>query len=71
MQSGRYSVGEVAERVGYRGQAAFAAAFQRKFHVAPSRLGRGEPLAPLPPHGRPPRVDRVGPVRASRRRRGR
>jgi AraC-like DNA-binding protein len=63
LQSGRYSVGEVAERVGYLSQAAFAAAFQRKFHVAPSSLRHGDPLAVLPPHGRPPRVDRV---RASR-----
>jgi AraC-like DNA-binding protein len=38
LESGRYSVGEVAERVGYQGQAAFTAAFHRKFHVAPSRL---------------------------------
>jgi AraC-like DNA-binding protein len=65
LQSGRYSVGEVAERVGYRGQAAFAVAFHRKFHVAPSSLRRGEPGAPLPPHGQPPRL------KGSKRRRGR
>ena len=56
LESGRYSVGEIAERVGYTGQAAFAVAFQRKFHVAPSsvrpRASAGRPLAP---HGRPPR----------------
>ncbi len=54
LESGRYSVGEVAERVGYRGQAAFAAAFHRKFHVSPSSVRRAEPGTPLPPHGRPP-----------------
>ena len=40
LESGRYSVGEVAERVGYRGQAAFAAAFHRKFRQPPSRVVR-------------------------------
>jgi AraC-like DNA-binding protein len=40
LESGRYSVGEVAERVGYRGQAAFAAAFHKKFRQAPSRVVR-------------------------------
>ena len=44
--------GEVAERVGYRGQAAFAVAFHRKFHVPPSSLRRGEPALPCP--RRPP-----------------
>ncbi len=61
LESGRYSVGEVAERVGYRGQAAFATAFQRKFHVPPSRVRRVSTGTPLPPHGRPPkRPGRVG-----------
>jgi len=58
LESGRYSVGEIAERVGYTGQAAFAVAFQRKFHVAPSSV-RPRPSAdggrPLAPHGRPPK----------------
>jgi len=58
LESGRYTVGEIAERVGYTGQAAFAVAFQRKFHVAPSSV-RPRPAAsagrPLAPHGRPPR----------------
>jgi AraC-like DNA-binding protein len=40
LESGRYSVGEVAERVGYRGQAAFAAAFHKKFRHPPSRVLR-------------------------------
>ena len=40
LESGRYSVGEIAARVGYTGQAAFAVAFQRKFHVAPSSVRR-------------------------------
>jgi len=40
LESGRYSVGEVAERVGYRGQAAFAAAFHKKFRHPPSRVVR-------------------------------
>jgi AraC-like DNA-binding protein len=62
LESGRYSVGEIAERVGYTGQAAFAVAFQRKFHVAPSSVrprGAGAGSAaggrPLAPHGRPPK----------------
>ena len=38
IESGRYSIGEVAERVGYRGQAAFAAAFHKKFRVPPSQV---------------------------------
>lgn len=58
LESGRYTVGEIAARVGYTGQAAFAVAFQRKFHVAPSSV-RPRPAAtagrPLAPHGRPPR----------------
>ena len=56
LESGRYSVGEVAERVGYRGQAAFAAAFHKKFRVPPSSVRRAEPGERLPPHGRPPRL---------------
>ncbi len=55
LESGRYSVGEIAERVGYNGQAAFAVAFQRKFHVAPSSVRPRPSEAPLAPHGRPPR----------------
>lgn len=55
LETGRYAVGEVAARVGYARQAAFAAAFQRKFHVAPSAVKRKPAGAPLPPHGRPPR----------------
>jgi AraC-like DNA-binding protein len=56
LESGRYTVGEIAERVGYTGQAAFATAFQRKFHVAPSSV-RPRPASgtPLAPHGRPPK----------------
>ena len=38
IETGRYSMGEVAERVGYRGQAAFAAAFHKKFRVPPSKV---------------------------------
>jgi AraC-like DNA-binding protein len=38
IESGRYSVGEVAERVGYHGQAAFAAAFHKKFRMPPSQV---------------------------------
>jgi AraC-like DNA-binding protein len=56
LESGRYSVGEIAARVGYTGQAAFAVAFQRKFHVAPSSVRpRAAQTRPLAPHGRPPR----------------
>jgi AraC-like DNA-binding protein len=54
LESGRYSVGEVAGRVGYRGQAAFAAAFHKKFHIPPSRVEKTR--ATLPPHGRPPKL---------------
>ena len=61
LESGRYSVGEVASRVGYARQAAFAAAFQRKFHVAPSRVRPRSGAPPLAPHGRPPvRAPRAG-----------
>lgn len=61
LESGRYSVGEVATRVGYARQAAFAAAFQRKFHVAPSRVRPRPEAPPLAPHGRPPvRAPRAG-----------
>ena len=61
LESGRYSVGEVATRVGYARQAAFAAAFQRKFHVAPSSVRPKPGAPPLAPHGRPPvRAPRAG-----------
>ncbi|HUQ05653.1 MAG TPA: helix-turn-helix transcriptional regulator [Kofleriaceae bacterium] len=56
LESGHYTVGEIASRVGYTGQAAFAVAFQRKFHVAPSSVRpRAASVRPLAPHGRPPR----------------
>ncbi|MCB9561631.1 MAG: helix-turn-helix transcriptional regulator [Kofleriaceae bacterium] len=62
LESGRYGVAEVAARVGYATQAAFATAFQRKFHVPPSRVPRRAAVAPsLAPHGRlPRRPGRVG-----------
>jgi AraC-like DNA-binding protein len=38
LRAGRYSVGEVAERVGYANVAAFTAAFRRRFKELPSRV---------------------------------
>lgn len=56
LQGGRWSVGEVAQRVGYTNLAAFTAAFGRRFGVPPSSARGTEPQGPLlPPHGQPPR----------------
>jgi AraC-like DNA-binding protein len=62
VQSGRYRIGEVAERVGYSNFAAFSSAFRKRFGATPSALrgGDGE-LDVLPPHGGPAgRGSRVG-----------
>jgi AraC-like DNA-binding protein len=57
LQSGRYRVGEVAERVGYTNFAAFTSAFHKRFGMPPSAVrGEGDALDVLPPHGAPPRV---------------
>ncbi len=56
LQGGRWSVGEVAQRVGYTNLAAFTAAFGRRFGVPPSEARARQPEGPLlPPHGQPPR----------------
>jgi len=52
LESGRYTVSEVAVRVGYAALPAFTVAFHRRFGVAPSRAGQArEGAAVLPPHG--------------------
>jgi len=55
LQGGRWSVGEIARRVGYTNLAAFTAAFGRRFGVPPSEA-RATRVASelLPPHGQPP-----------------
>ena len=56
LEGGRWSVGEVARRVGYTNLAAFTPAFGRRFAVPPSEaraaVAAGELL---PPHGQPPK----------------
>lgn len=60
LQDGRYSVGEVATRVGYASLAAFTAAFRRRFDRAPSTLRRVDgSLEVLRPDGRPLRRNRA------------
>lgn len=55
LESGRYTVTEVATRVGYDNPSAFAAAFRRVLGVAPSSVRpRVEPGTRLPAHGAPP-----------------
>jgi AraC-like DNA-binding protein len=59
LQSGRYRVGEVAERVGYTNFAAFTSAFHKRFGAPPSVLrAEGGSLGILPPEGGAPRVKR-------------
>jgi AraC-like DNA-binding protein len=62
LKSGRYRVGEVAERVGYTSLAAFTEAFHKQYGVTPShaRARTGDVSADevLPPHGQPPRRKR-------------
>lgn len=52
LESGRYTVSEVAVRVGYGTVSAFTVAFRRRFGAAPSESRPRERPA-LPPHGRP------------------
>jgi AraC-like DNA-binding protein len=53
---GRWSVGEIAQRVGYTNLAAFTEAFGRRFGVPPSEARAAQPTQPLlPPHGQPPK----------------
>ena len=55
LESGRWSVGEVATRVGYGNLPAFTVAFRRRFGVVPSRAKDATPRGQkLPPHGAPP-----------------
>ncbi len=57
LRSERYSVGEVAARVGYASLAAFTAAFGKRFGEPPSSFRRVDAdLARLPPHGEAPRA---------------
>jgi AraC-like DNA-binding protein len=56
LQGGRWSVGEIAQRVGYTNIAAFTAAFGRRFGVPPSEVRAAvDPSQLLPPHGQPPK----------------
>jgi AraC-like DNA-binding protein len=65
LESRRFSIGEIARRVGYSNLAAFTAAFGRRFGHPPSAArARVTPGELLPPHGKPPRTP------ARRRRRG-
>ena len=54
LQSGRYTVTEVATRVGYANPSAFAAAFREEFGVSPSGARTARAIAWLPAHGAPP-----------------
>lgn len=55
LKSERYSVGEVAARVGYASLAAFTGAFHRRFGAPPSSMRTPESqLQRLPPHGAAP-----------------
>lgn len=55
LQAGRYSVTEVAGRVGYTSLPAFTSAFRRRFGAPPSSVRKGEgTLELLPPSGTPP-----------------
>ena len=54
LRAGRHTVGEIAERVGYRSLPAFTVAFRRQFGIAPSRVVASVPAgAFLPAHGAP------------------
>ena len=56
LKSGRYTVTEVAARVGYGSLPAFTSAFRGRFGSSPSAARTAESsLERLPPHGTPPR----------------
>jgi len=56
LKSGRYTVTEVAARVGYGSLPAFTIAFRRRFGSSPSSARTAESrMERLPPHGTPPR----------------
>ena len=56
LKSCKYTVGQVAARVGYKGLPSFTVAFQRRFGSLPSQARNGEKgLEVLPAHGQPPR----------------
>ncbi len=56
LQGDRWSVGEIARRVGYTNLAAFTSAFGRRFGIPPSAArAPADPSQLLPPHGQPPR----------------
>lgn len=65
LESGRYTVGEVADRVGYGTLASFTAAFSRRFGAAPSSVRPRAKGELLPPHGTPPRKRRSRRSRAN------
>jgi AraC-like DNA-binding protein len=68
LESGRYSVTEIATRIGYENSSAFAAAFRDQFGVAPSRVRPASDGAiRLPAHGMPP-VRRRKKIAGQRRR---
>ena len=55
LESGRYTVTEIATRVGYASPSAFAAAFRERFGTSPSDARPAiEAAATLPAHGAPP-----------------
>jgi AraC-like DNA-binding protein len=55
LETGRYTVTEIAMRIGYENPSAFAAAFRDRFGVAPSGVRPTTPGAErLPAHGMPP-----------------
>ncbi|MGO8993799.1 MAG: helix-turn-helix transcriptional regulator [Polyangiaceae bacterium] len=55
LKSGRYTVTEVATRVGYGSLPAFTIAFRRRFGSSPSTARTADnTLERLPPHGSPP-----------------
>jgi AraC-like DNA-binding protein len=61
LQGDRWSVGEIARRVGYTNVAAFTAAFGRRFGVPPSEARAAVDASKLlPPHGQPPLVREGG-----------
>jgi len=67
LRSKRFTVGEIALRVGYTNMGAFASAFRRRFGAPPSSLAEDDrALSLLPPHGMKPEPSR--PARRRNRR---
>ncbi|HEY5950529.1 MAG TPA: AraC family transcriptional regulator [Kofleriaceae bacterium] len=57
LETGRYTVTEIATRIGYDNPSAFAAAFRDQFGVAPSSIATAPGRVRLPAHGMPPQVN--------------